>query len=73
MKSWLPSRECDWQFFILLATHLILTPRLAVDYLFLTNDGGDSREDLVVDSFNAVNEQNDYEVFVISSPAFTSI
>ncbi|CAL1697489.1 unnamed protein product [Somion occarium] len=40
----------------------LATFSLAVDYLFLTNDGGDSREDLVVDSFNAVNEQNDYEI-----------
>ena len=35
---------------------------LAVDYLFLTTDGADVRKELVVESFNAVNEQNDYEV-----------
>ena len=35
---------------------------LAVDYLFLTTDGPDVRADLTVETFNAVNEQNDYEV-----------
>ncbi|KAI0691817.1 hypothetical protein BC835DRAFT_1430723 [Cytidiella melzeri] len=35
---------------------------LAVNYLFLTNDGGEARQDLVVEPFNAVNEQNDYEI-----------
>ena len=38
--------------------------RLAVKYCFLTNDGADVRTDLVVEPFNAVNEQNDYEVRV---------
>ena len=36
--------------------------RLAVDYLFLATDGADARAELVVESLNAVNEQNDYEV-----------
>lgn len=35
---------------------------LAVNYLFLANDGADIRTDLVIEPFNAVNEQNDYEV-----------
>lgn len=35
---------------------------LAVDYLFLANDGLEVHSDLVVDSFNAKSEQNDYEV-----------
>ncbi|THG95454.1 hypothetical protein EW026_g6205 [Hermanssonia centrifuga] len=38
------------------------TYSLAVDYLFLTTDGTDERTDLVVEGFNAVNEQNDYEI-----------
>ena len=36
--------------------------RLAVDYMFMVNDGADVRSDLLVEPFNAVNEQNDYEV-----------
>lgn len=35
---------------------------LAVDYLFLTNDGLDAHPELSVESFNATTEQNDYEV-----------
>lgn len=35
---------------------------LAVNYLFLTNDGGDPTSGLTVEEFNAVDEQNDYEV-----------
>jgi hypothetical protein len=35
---------------------------LAVDYLFLTNDGGDANATLTMEPFNAVEEQNDYEV-----------
>lgn len=34
-----------------------------MDYLFLTTDGpDDERSQLVVEDFNAANEQNDYEV-----------
>ncbi|KAJ3553699.1 hypothetical protein NM688_g3475 [Phlebia brevispora] len=40
----------------------LATYSLAVDYLFLTNDGPDVRADLLVEPFNAVNEQNDYEI-----------
>lgn len=36
--------------------------RLAVKYAFQVNEGVDVRTDLVVEPFNAVNEQNDYEV-----------
>ncbi|OCH86243.1 hypothetical protein OBBRIDRAFT_890611 [Obba rivulosa] len=35
---------------------------LAVKYFFLTNDGDCNDKELVIDSFNAVNEQNDYEI-----------
>ena len=35
---------------------------LAVDYLFLATDGPDASSELVIEPFNAVNEQNDYEV-----------
>ena len=35
---------------------------LAVKYFFLTTDGDMENADLCVDSFNAVEEQNDYEV-----------
>lgn len=35
---------------------------LAVKYFFLTTDGDSENADLCVDSFNAVEEQNDYEV-----------
>jgi len=38
------------------------TYSLAVKYLFLANDGADIRTDLKVEPFNAVNEQNDYEI-----------
>jgi hypothetical protein len=37
--------------------------RLAVKYLFLTNDGLDAHPELVIEPFNATTEQNDYEVF----------
>ena len=36
--------------------------RLAVNYQFLVNDGDGERHELVVEPFNAVTEQNDYEV-----------
>jgi len=36
--------------------------RLAVKYQFLANDGDDTVHELQVDSFNAVQELNDYEV-----------
>ncbi|KAI0085511.1 hypothetical protein BDY19DRAFT_896356 [Irpex rosettiformis] len=35
---------------------------LAVNYMFLATDGTDARPELVVEPFNAVNEQNDYEI-----------
>jgi len=35
---------------------------LAVKYFFLTNDGDCEDKELVVNPFNAVNEQNDYEI-----------
>jgi len=40
----------------------LATYSLAVNYLFLANDGADVRTDLVIEPFNAVNEQNDYEI-----------
>ncbi|KAH8093122.1 hypothetical protein BXZ70DRAFT_950158 [Cristinia sonorae] len=40
----------------------LATYSLAVNYLFLVNDGPDVRKDLVIEPFNAVNEQNDYEI-----------
>jgi hypothetical protein len=36
--------------------------RLAVKYMFLTDDGLDALPELVVEPFNATMEQNDYEV-----------
>lgn len=33
-----------------------------MDYCFLTNDGLDTHPELVVESFDAKSEQNDYEV-----------
>lgn len=36
--------------------------RLAVKYQFLASDGDDSAHEFQVDSFNAVQELNDYEV-----------
>jgi hypothetical protein len=36
--------------------------RLAVNYLFLTNEGLDVHPELIVEPFNARTEQNDYEV-----------
>ena len=38
-----------------------LDDRLAVKYLFLANEG-DADRALVLEPFNATNEQNDYEV-----------
>lgn len=38
------------------------TYRLAVDYLFLANDGLDKHPPLSVEPFNAMTEQNDYEI-----------
>ena len=35
---------------------------MAVKYQFLANDGDDTVHELQVDSFNAVQELNDYEV-----------
>ena len=40
----------------------IVSHRLAVNYLFLTNNGLDDHPELVVEPFNATTEQNDYEV-----------
>lgn len=39
-----------------------LDDRLAVNYMFLTNDGSGETRELVVEPFDAVTEQNDYEV-----------
>lgn len=36
--------------------------RLAVKYLFLTNDGLEEHSELVLEPFNATSEQNDYDV-----------
>lgn len=44
--------------------------RLAVNYLFMTNDGDGETRELVVEPFDAVVEQNDYEVLPFpSSPS----
>jgi hypothetical protein len=40
----------------------LISLSLAVKYLFLTNDGLEEHPELVLDSFNARQEQNDYEV-----------
>jgi len=40
----------------------LATYSLAVDYCFLTNDGSEAHPELIVDSFNAKSEQNDYEI-----------
>lgn len=47
----------------LIYTHLLRS--LAVNYLFLTTDGPDISKDVIVEQFNAVNEQNDYEVWLL--------
>ena len=47
---------------VLMSTWSNFADRLAVKYTFQVNDGADIRTDLVVEPFNAVNEQNDYEV-----------
>lgn len=39
--------------------------RLAVKYLFLTNDGLEEPPELVIEPFNVNNELNDYEVRVL--------
>ena len=45
-------------------------PRLAVNYLFMTNQGLEEHPELVVEPFNANTEQNDYEVgHLFSFPA----
>ncbi|TFY75038.1 hypothetical protein EWM64_g8973 [Hericium alpestre] len=51
------------------------TYSLAVDYLFLTDDGADGGgyPELIVDDFNAAGEQNDYEVCVVGHLNFASI
>ncbi|KAI6030083.1 hypothetical protein EDC04DRAFT_2605496 [Pisolithus marmoratus] len=38
------------------------TYTLAINYLFLANDGLEERAELMVESFNALTEQNDYEI-----------
>jgi len=38
---------------------------LAVDYCFLANDGLEVHPELVVESFDAKTEQNDYEVHTL--------
>jgi len=40
----------------------LATYSLAVDYCFLANDGLEIHPELVVDPFDAKNEQNDYEI-----------
>jgi hypothetical protein len=40
----------------------MVTCRLAVKYLFLTNDGLEQHPELMVETFDALSEQNDYEV-----------
>ncbi|TFY54945.1 hypothetical protein EVG20_g9498, partial [Dentipellis fragilis] len=40
----------------------LATYSLAVDYLFLTNQGTEAHPELVVEPFNANTEQNDYEI-----------
>ncbi|KIP02596.1 hypothetical protein PHLGIDRAFT_286211 [Phlebiopsis gigantea 11061_1 CR5-6] len=40
----------------------LATYSLAVNYLFLATDGGDDHSALTVEPFNAVDEQNDYEI-----------
>ena len=47
---------------VLMSTWCNFADRLAVKYTFQVNDGADIRTDLVVEPFNAVNEQNAYEV-----------
>ena len=43
--------------------------RLAVNYVFLTDEGlEENRPELVVEPFNAISEQNDYEVRLIDRP-----
>ena len=39
--------------------------RLAVKYMFLTNDGLETIPELLVEPFNGTTEQNDYEVCLL--------
>ena len=39
--------------------------RLAVKYMFLTNDGLEAIPELLVEPFNGTTEQNDYEVCLL--------
>ena len=41
-----------------------------MNYLFLTTDGADDQSVLSVEAFNAVDEQNDYEVRIASGASF---
>jgi len=40
----------------------LATYSLAVKYLFLTNDGLEQHPELMVETFDALSEQNDYEI-----------
>ena len=48
------------------------TSSLAVKYFFMTNDGTNSDAELVINPFNAVEEQNDYELGVEEMHASSS-
>lgn len=45
-----------------MSTKSLLLFSLAVNYLFLTDDGRDKHPELTLEPFNATHEQNDYEV-----------
>lgn len=50
---------------------IIILCSLAVNYLFLTNEGSDMHPELMLEPFSANTEQNDYEVgFVPPWPTY---
>ena len=63
-KSWPLMRTIGWVtcFHLGRSADRCYIHSLAVDYCFLANDGLEVHPELVVESFDAKTEQNDYEV-----------
>ena len=63
MKNWRHIRECERTPRICLTRSDNEDPRrLAVNYLFMTNEGTNKHPELVLQPFDAKAERNDYEV-----------
>ena len=71
MKNLRHTRKYDATSLLVLLTYNN-TSSLAVKYFFMTNDGTNSDAELVINPFNAVEEQNDYEVGVEEMHASSS-